>query len=969
MFSIRRTRPFSLAVVLSLAASSPVAVAVTPPASAAPAVSRPAVSEACLAAEQAYQEALAFLHEQQGKLEQAQQAERANQAEIQELESEIADLKQQSTDLSRAINDDNVLVGNYLNQVRRFLLDALHDLGFTKTQDVVIEKSVAEIDEAVAQRILAEVSFQSSLYQQAAILDRTAWAAAAQAFYRLRAAPALLVVALLPASILLGKIGIALIALAYHNHEMSVVAMKLKAAEEKLATDQAQQADLASRAELLQDLVDDAQEAVQAAWQHVISACGRTEPGGSTGTTWGDPHLVTFDEATYNFQQVGEFILAKSDRDDFEIQVRQRPWESTSTSVAENSAVAFSIGGHRMSIYAENPGVQTLVDGTAVTLTSDVPYPLPGGGTVTDEAWAGNEIVSWPDGAYVIVDYSGGHYLTLDVSVPAAERGHLSGLLGNDDGNPDNDITTRGGKTLPYPPTIKQLYGAFSNSWRIRQSESLFTYAPGTSTKTFTNKDFPYQIVTNGTLPGQEVQSGTAECEAAGVTSQPYLNGCVLDVSVTGDPGTATAAGGAQGFMNQTQGTLTLAPGTAGPDVVGTMQSLQVTATTTAGQPIANTPVSLQVTGANPGTLHATTDQNGTASFSYTGTAAGTDSAVASLQVGQIVLSSAASTVYWVSPQAVTSTTEVHGTYFANPNDTGDFEAVPGDTPAFKQVTPTIDFNPPSGAVGNPPPGFSVSPSSRPFTNVTLDDTGSYTGTIVAQGTGPSGTLEQAGVNDLYAFYAEYTGSLVVAQPGDLTFDFYSDDGFVAGIGGGASYVSGIYVNPPPSGVTAFKGYPVVASYNQSSPPTGNTATINFPHAGVYPFELDYTECCGGTLAMTVTNPNGLGIPPAGNLALSPPTPGPDSTGTSQAFTVTAVDASGDLLTSLPVTLTVTGANPKVLHAKTSSNGVARFSYDGANAGTDQIQATASITGGPEISNIASLTWTTPASVRLHPRQ
>ena len=31
--------------------------------------------------------------------------------------------------------------------------------------------------------------------------------------------------------------------------------------------------------------------------------------GSAAGLTWGDPHLVTFDGATYNFQQVGEFIL------------------------------------------------------------------------------------------------------------------------------------------------------------------------------------------------------------------------------------------------------------------------------------------------------------------------------------------------------------------------------------------------------------------------------------------------------------------------------------------------------------------------------------------------------------------------------------------------------------------------------------------------------------------------------------
>jgi hypothetical protein len=44
-----------------------------------------------------------------------------------------------------------------------------------------------------------------------------------------------------------------------------------------------------------------------------------------TGRSYGDPHLNSFDKATYSFQTVGEFVLSKSSKGHFEVQTRQIP--------------------------------------------------------------------------------------------------------------------------------------------------------------------------------------------------------------------------------------------------------------------------------------------------------------------------------------------------------------------------------------------------------------------------------------------------------------------------------------------------------------------------------------------------------------------------------------------------------------------------------------------------------------------
>src|SRR5206468_1968041 len=53
---------------------------------------------------------------------------------------------------------------------------------------------------------------------------------------------------------------------------------------------------------------------------------------------------------------------------------------------------------------------------------------------------------------------------------------------------------------------------------------------------------------------------------------------------------------------------------------------------------------------------------------------------------------------------------------------------------------------------------------------------------------------------------------------------------------------------------TAFQGYPVAAAFNQGSAGSSNsgTATIHFPAAGTYPYELDYTECAAGELFLVL---------------------------------------------------------------------------------------------------------------------
>ncbi len=136
----------------------------------------------------------------------------------------------------------------------------------------------------------------------------------------------------------------------------------------------------------------------------------------------------------------------------------------------------------------------------------------------------------------------------------------------------------------------------------------------------------------------------------------------------------------------------------------------------------------------------------------------------------------------------------------------------------------------------NTDPWF-VTPETRPFTDLTTDETGAVNGTIPAQG-----NELKAGVGSLETFEASFTAKFEVAQAGDVTFKITSEDGFLLGVGGGASRVSGEYEGAPESNTSVFQGLPLAGAYDKTygSEPQAHLVTVHFPGPGSYPYELDY---------------------------------------------------------------------------------------------------------------------------------
>ncbi|WP_242028678.1 Calx-beta domain-containing protein [Anabaena sp. FACHB-1250] len=241
---------------------------------------------------------------------------------------------------------------------------------------------------------------------------------------------------------------------------------------------------------------------------------------GSFGYSWGDPHMKTLDGIYYEFQSVGFFTLLKSTTDDFEIQARQESW-IYNPNVSVNTAVAIKIGGNRFQLdLSANP---LKIDGIATNLPNGQ-YQLIGNNNIVR---SNNTYTIYSEnGDQIQVALNGNHINVF--AYPASNRqGNLVGLLGNYNGNPNDDFALRNGTVIGGQPDYNRIYGDYDDSWGVTQADSLFIEPITTAPVS------PTTVITINTLTPQERTAAETIARNAGITDPTLLDAAILDIHVT----------------------------------------------------------------------------------------------------------------------------------------------------------------------------------------------------------------------------------------------------------------------------------------------------------------------------------------------------------------------------------------------------------------------------------------------------
>lgn len=300
---------------------------------------------------------------------------------------------------------------------------------------------------------------------------------------------------------------------------------------------------------------------------------------GNTGilSMHGEPHNITVSGIRYDFQGAGEFVSLRS-ADGMEIQTRTTPiattfnpgpdpYDGLATCVSVNTAVAALVGNHRITIQPNLSGVpdpsglQVRVDGKLTPIGVDGVNL--GSGRIVKSAIGDGFEIAFPNGTALVVtplfwDSQGKWYLNVDIFRAPAVNGIAGAAEGSFPSGGSGGLlgaTAPGswlpalpdGKSLgPMPGSLHQryvdLYGKLGEAWRVGHKSSLFDYAPGTSTDTFTMRSWPPEqppCVIPETTPAKPLNPRRAQRLCRDIRDKSMNANCVFDVRVTGEPGFA----------------------------------------------------------------------------------------------------------------------------------------------------------------------------------------------------------------------------------------------------------------------------------------------------------------------------------------------------------------------------------------------------------------------------------------------
>ncbi|XP_055860776.1 mucin-4-like isoform X7 [Biomphalaria glabrata] len=262
-----------------------------------------------------------------------------------------------------------------------------------------------------------------------------------------------------------------------------------------------------------------------------------------SGSALGDPHINTLDGKGYSMNGLGEFILLLIKEISFTLQARTKQALSAAgnaTKATVFSAFAAQEGDNatfQVELNAEGDGM--IITSCGADLTKDFydDERYNGSNLVTEVSISRKEgsnktsvVAGFPSGVSIEV-YVVQNYMEFSINVPTSYKEKTSGLLGNYNGNPDDDFVLPNGTILSNSSTERQIFEQFARRWIVTTTNTVFKYKEGENATTYQNFNFEplYLEEANQTLVKQ-----------AEVICKDNV-ACIFDYVATGNRDFATA--------------------------------------------------------------------------------------------------------------------------------------------------------------------------------------------------------------------------------------------------------------------------------------------------------------------------------------------------------------------------------------------------------------------------------------------
>jgi len=255
------------------------------------------------------------------------------------------------------------------------------------------------------------------------------------------------------------------------------------------------------------------------------------------GICYGDPHFLTFDEQVWRFNGKGEFILLEQinnlDQNILEpngLTIQGRFSQLSTKLVTILSAISIKDGNSRISIYLNQFGNMNifLKDSQNPQMISIGNSFISQDGILISRIEDSKYQILLPTSGVSLIIISRFSMLNLIVILPNSLKSKTRGLLGNWNGNKNDDFILRNGNIIPITSDFETLHSSFGLEYMINENESLFIYSNGTNFNSFNDNLF---------IPNFEIEFGSIEFEnqarSGCIGSNIDLDACLFDVSQT----------------------------------------------------------------------------------------------------------------------------------------------------------------------------------------------------------------------------------------------------------------------------------------------------------------------------------------------------------------------------------------------------------------------------------------------------
>lgn len=260
--------------------------------------------------------------------------------------------------------------------------------------------------------------------------------------------------------------------------------------------------------------------------------------GGSTGIAAGDPHYTSFDGQHFDFQGYGDFLLSRcqspSASSPVTIQVRLQPMPGTILpAVTLTQGVAVQFGEYSPIFNLFTPlnqfGIIVSINGVVVNMVNgssgeDYPYNFIGG-VIRQRSPLSVDLLSEDGYRVSVLGGYFGRFSNVLVSVPSSVCNHCEGLLGNNNGQIEDEFTNPNGQILSTA-------WAFGNSWNVSIEDSLFDDALTVVELDPLNAQLA-ALYYPAALPQPDPAIQQLAQSACANLISPFYDDCVLDVIAT----------------------------------------------------------------------------------------------------------------------------------------------------------------------------------------------------------------------------------------------------------------------------------------------------------------------------------------------------------------------------------------------------------------------------------------------------